>query len=49
MQKQKAGIDMTKIEFDIDEEAKTVKPILPEIQVTAIVDEKKPFFSSRRS
>ena len=31
---------MTKIEFDIDEEAKTVKPILPEIQVTAIVDEK---------
>ncbi len=38
--KAKAGIDMTKIEFDIDEEAKTVKPILPEIQVTAIVDEK---------
>ena len=38
--KVKAGIDMKKVSFEIDDEAKTVTPILPDIVITAnIVDE----------
>lgn len=33
--KVKAGIDMNDVDFDIDNEKKTVKPILPDIQITA--------------
>lgn len=37
----KAGIDMKDIDFEIDEEAKTIKPILPEIKISSNpVDEK---------
>lgn len=39
--KVKAGIDMKKVEFDVDEENKTVRPILPEIEIKSnTVDEK---------
>lgn len=38
----KAGIDMTKVKFDIDDEKKTISPVLPEIKITAaIVGNKK--------
>ena len=38
----KAGVNMDEIDFKIDPEKKTVKPILPQIQLTAnIVDENK--------
>ena len=38
--KVKAGIDMSEVTFDIDDEAMTVRPILPEITITAnTVDE----------
>lgn len=37
----KAGIDMNSVRFDIDDNDKTVKPILPEINITSnTVDEK---------
>ena len=40
--KVKVGIEMNKIDFKIDSGKKTVKPILPNIQLTAsIVDENK--------
>lgn len=39
--KVKAGIDMDKVKFEIDETNHTVKPILPEIKITAsTIDEK---------
>ena len=39
--KVKAGIDMKEVQFKIDEEKKTVKPILPEIKINSNpVDEK---------
>lgn len=38
--KVKAGIDMKQVKFEIDDENKTVKPILPEIQINSnTVDE----------
>lgn len=38
----KAGIDMNHVEFDVDEQKLTIRPILPEIKIQAnIVDEKK--------
>lgn len=38
----KAGVNMDEIDFKIDPDKKTVKPILPQIQLTAnIVDENK--------
>lgn len=38
--KVKAGIDMKKVEFHIDKEDKTVKPILPDLKITSnITDE----------
>ena len=37
----KAGIDMTKVKWEINKEKKTIKPILPEIMITVnTVDEK---------
>jgi len=33
----KAGVDMSKIEFEIDKDNKTVKPILPEISLQSVV------------
>lgn len=40
--KVKVGIEMNKIDFKIDSDKKTVKPILPNIQLTAsVVDENK--------
>ena len=39
--KVKAGIDMKEVDFEIDEEKMTVKPVLPEIKITVnSVDEK---------
>ncbi len=40
--KVKAGVDMKNVKFDIDNEKKTVTPILPEIKITACtVDEEQ--------
>ncbi|MCI6498802.1 DUF4230 domain-containing protein [Lachnospiraceae bacterium HCP1S3_C3] len=37
----KAGIDMSKVNFEIDNDNKTIKPILPELSITSnTVDEK---------
>lgn len=37
--KVRAGIDMSKVEFEINEENKTVKPILPEITVVPDIND----------
>ena len=39
--KVKAGINMKDVDFDIDNDKKTVKPILPKIQITTILVEEE--------
>ena len=41
--KVKASVNMEDIDFEIDNEAKTVKPVLPKIKLTATLDDQKGF------